>query len=383
MLRKSLNILLIEDDSADRFLIEELLSEEHLSFVLYKAETLQEGLKIIKEEVLDIILLDLSLPDSKGLDTFKSVYKMVRIPVVILTGLDDRDTALSAMSLGAQDYLPKQKLESSLLSSSIRYAIERYTNLMELKDKEEKLRDFSRDLKQLVEQKTQELKEAQEQLLKQEKLAILGQLAGGVGHELRNPLGVISNAVYFLQNTLSGEITMTYLDIISSEVKRSEKIVSSLLDMSRVKALEKEEFGISMLIDDVVKREKKPDNIEIIKNIEDNLPYIFIDYRQISQVLHNIILNSYQAMPEGGRVLLEAYLRDNRIRISVKDTGCGIKKEYMDKIFEPLFTTKARGIGLGLAVCRNLMEINGGTVMAESQEGKGSIFTLIFPVKEK
>ncbi len=383
MLRSPLKILLIEDDSADRFLIEELLSEEHLSSVLYKAETLQEGLKIIKEKPLDIILLDLSLPDSKGLDTFRSVYNMVRIPVVILTGLDDREMAMAAVSIGAQDYLPKQKLEPSLLSRSIRYAIERYINLIELKSTEEKLRDFSRDLKQLVEQKTQELKEAQEQLLKQEKLAILGQLAGGVGHELRNPLGVISNAVYFLQNTLSGEITMTYLDIISSEVKRSEKIVSSLLDMSRVKALEKEEFGISMLIDDVVKREKKPDNIEIIKNIEDNLPYIFIDYRQISQVLHNIILNSYQAMPEGGRVLLEAYLRDNRIRISVKDTGCGIKKEYMDKIFEPLFTTKARGIGLGLTVCKNLMEINGGTITAESQEGLGSNFTLIFPLKEK
>ena len=252
------------------------------------------------------------------------------------------------------------------------------------KEAEGALKEYSERLEEMVEERTKDLKDAQETLIRKEKLAILGQLAGGVGHELRNPLGVISNAVYYLKMVMpdAEENIKEYLRTISSEVDRSTKIVSDLLDFSRVKSIDKEEIGITDLIAQILERQPAPENMEIVTTIPPGLPLIFVDPLQIGQVFDNLINNAYQAMPEGGKLTIEAKSEGDMVHVSVTDTGSGISKENMGKLFEPLFTTRARGIGLGLAVSKNLMEANGGGIEVESEEGKGSIFTVIFPIKE-
>jgi len=229
-----------------------------------------------------------------------------------------------------------------------------------------------------------ELKAAQEQLVRHEKLAILGQLAGGVGHELRNPLGVISNAIYFLQMTLSeaDETTREYLEMISSEVSNADTIVSDLLDFSRVKAVEREETSVSGLVSQVLEKQPTPENVEVTIAIPPDLPAVFVDSGKIGQVLSNLVTNACQVMPEGGKLTISAQAEKEKVSFSITDTGCGISRENMKNIFEPLFTTKARGIGLGLPVSRSIVEANGGSIKAESEEGKGSTFTLILPTRE-
>ena len=246
------------------------------------------------------------------------------------------------------------------------------------------LKEHSERLEELVEARTKELKDAQEQLVRKEKLSVLGQLAGGVGHELRNPLGVISNAVYYLKMVLpdAEENIKEYLQTISSEVERSTKIVSDLLDFSRIKSIDKKPVVIWDLISQVLDQRPAPEKIEIISKIPADLTPAFVDPRQIIQVLDNLINNAYQAMNQGGKLTLEAETHKNEIHVSVTDTGCGISQENMKNIFEPLFTTKARGIGLGLAVSKNLMEANDGSLEVSSAEGKGTTFKLIIPVKE-
>jgi PAS domain S-box-containing protein len=249
---------------------------------------------------------------------------------------------------------------------------------------EDALKQYSERLEEMVEERTKELREAQEALVRKEKLAILGQLAGGVGHELRNPLGVISNAVYYLKTILpdANETTKEYLAIISSEVRNSEKIVSDLLDLSRTKPGEREEVAVSELVAQALNRQSPPEQAKVTTEIAPDLPPLFVDPRQIGQVLVNLITNAYDAMPEGGRLTVKAKHEKDMVYLSISDTGCGISKENMERLFEPLFTTKARGIGLGLAVSKNLAEANGGSVEAESEEGKGSTFTVILPTKE-
>jgi PAS domain S-box-containing protein len=249
---------------------------------------------------------------------------------------------------------------------------------------EEALQAYSEQLEEMVEARTQELRDTQEQLVRHEKLAALGQLAGGVAHELRNPMGVLSNAVYFLQMTLvdTDECTREYLDIISTEVHKSEKIISDLLQFSRSRPTEREAVSVSDLIAPVLVEQCPSEEIELDTQISTKLPEVFVDILQIRQILTNLIVNACQAMlPDGGQLIISAKPKSDMVALSIRDTGCGIPKENMAKLFEPLFTTKARGIGLGLAVSKNLAETNGGSLFAESDgPGQGSTFTIMLPI---
>jgi len=228
-----------------------------------------------------------------------------------------------------------------------------------------------------------ELQEMQERLVRQGKLAVLGQLSGSVGHELRNPLGVISNAVYFLQMVLTNadDTTREYLGIIGSEVRNAEKIVSDLLDLSRTRPAEREEVALSDLVAETLDKQPPPEGVAVTTRIASNLPIVFVDRLQMGRVLANLVANAYQAMPDGGELLLSARVDGDRVCLCVTDTGCGVPPENIGKIFEPLFTTRARGIGLGLTVSRNLVQVNGGTIEVQSEERQGSTFTVALPAR--
>ena len=250
---------------------------------------------------------------------------------------------------------------------------------------EEEIQALNTELEERVERRTLELSEAQDKILRQEKLAVLGQLAGGVGHELRNPLGVISNAAYFLkilQPEMDGKVKQ-YLEMIETETRTAEKIITDLLEFARVKSVVKEKVSVDDLIEFTLSRRPAPFNISIKNDLPADLPLVNVDPRQISQILENLVVNAFQAMPEGGELSIHGnlYVKENRnyVSISIRDTGSGISKENMGKLFEPLFTTKHTGIGLGLAVCRKLIEVNEGWIEVQSKEGKGTVFTIHLP----
>ncbi len=253
-------------------------------------------------------------------------------------------------------------------------------DLTERKRAEEALKEYSQRLEDTV----QELRDTQEQLIRKERLAVLGELAGGVGHELRNPLGVISNAIYYLQMTHEGadDTTQEYMEIISSEVRNADKIISDLLEFSRTKLPEREETLVTDLIADVLDRPTPPKNVQVTTHTPSDLPPVFVDPKQIGQVLLNLVINGYQAMPDGGELTISADSAENKVYLSITDTGVGIPPGNAKKVFEPLFSTKARGIGLGLAVSKMLLEANGGSIEVDSEEGKGSTFTIALPRAE-
>jgi len=239
----------------------------------------------------------------------------------------------------------------------------------------------------LLELKIEELHEAQEALVRKEKLAILGQLSGCVAHELRNPLGVMRNAVYFLQmiHTDSDETTKEYLDMIKHEIDTSLQIITDLLDFARTKTPQTKTVIARQLIDESLGKCVFPENVEIQILLPDTLPPLKIDPLQMGQVFQNLMTNAIQAMPVGGalRITAQNQKRQDFIELSVADTGEGITPENMKRLFQPLFTTKAKGIGLGLVVCKNLVEANGGRIEVTSELGKGTTFTVILPVMWK
>jgi len=268
------------------------------------------------------------------------------------------------------------------IAGDIAFALHDMEIEQERRRAEEKLREYSERLENMVEERTRELRETQEELIRKERLAVLGTLAGGVGHELRNPLGVISNAVYFLKTTLTDadETTREYLDIISTEIKNAERIVSNLLDFARKRRPERQRVSVSELIAGALERRPPPESVRVVREIPEDLPRVRVDPAQIVQVLENLFINAYEAMPEGGELTIRAQAEGEVVHVAVSDTGCGIPKDKLRKIFEPLFTTKTRGIGLGLAICRNLIEANGGTIEVQSTEGRGTTFTIAIPI---
>lgn len=248
------------------------------------------------------------------------------------------------------------------------------------------VRGQAAELEARVADRTQELREAQEKLIRHEKLAVLGQLAGSVGHELRNPLGVINNAIYFLRLTQpeAPEIVREYLGIIANETRNADKIISDLLDFSRSKVVEAEAISVAGLVQKTLERFPLPENIHARLELPADLPPVNLDVRQMTQVLGNLVVNACQAMPAGGDLVIGAQPSRPEaqafVALTVQDTGAGIPPENLKKIFEPLFTTKPKGIGLGLAVSKKLVEANGGQIEVESEVGLGTVFTLSLPV---
>jgi two-component system cell cycle sensor histidine kinase/response regulator CckA len=244
------------------------------------------------------------------------------------------------------------------------------------------LKEYSARLEETVQQRTQELRDAQEQLVRRERLAVLGQLAGGLGHELRGPLGAITAAAYYLGLALepSDPEAKEALEILEREVATAESIISSLLDFARVKPPARQEVEIAAVVQKALARTIVPDDVEIVTQLDGSVPIILADPDQLKQVFGNLIRNALQAMPDGGKLTIACENSNpDWVVVHCTDTGTGIPEENLLKVFEPLFTTKAKGIGLGLALVKTLIEAHGGTLAVESELGQGTTFSVGLP----
>jgi len=231
---------------------------------------------------------------------------------------------------------------------------------------------------------SKELKAAQENIVRSEKLATIGKLAGIMGHEIRNPLGVIKNSIYFLNMKLKDskdEKIEKHLNILQTEIDNSDKIISDVLDFASIKTPTLKEAEINDVVKETLSKATIPKAVKVKTELGAKLPKLKIDTAQIGMVFANIISNAVQAMPKGGEIKVTTSKVDEFIAIAFKDTGIGIPKENLDKIFEPLVSTKVNGIGLGLTACQSIIKDHKGKIEVKNKEvGKGVIFTVKLPV---
>ncbi|HFB06994.1 MAG TPA: hypothetical protein ENJ92_00970 [Chloroflexi bacterium] len=248
------------------------------------------------------------------------------------------------------------------------------------------LRSYFEQLEEMVEKRTRDLEQVQEKLIRSERLSVVGELASGVGHELRNPLNVIKNCVYLLNMTLADkgeEEVFNTLKVLDKQIDIANKIVTDLLDFTRIKAPSKTRVDLNNLINESLSWVAVPKNIRVKADLNGNSLEVKTDAEQVGRAFANIISNAVQAMKGKGELKINTGVEDGCVWAKFEDTGCGIPDENLEKIFEPLFTTKPKGIGLGLAITKRLVEQNGGKIEVASQMKKGTTFTVKLPLQKK
>lgn len=256
----------------------------------------------------------------------------------------------------------------------------------ELIHAKEELEKFTKFLERRVEARTRELKAAQDELIKKERLAAIGQMASVVGHEIRNPLAVINNSTYFIKTKLAAEAAgldpkiAKHIAIIESEIKQANGIISEILTFSRTRALNPVVLAINSFLEEILSVHPIPSPIRVVKGYDPRNPTVSIDADEMRQAVRNLIGNAVEVMPQGGTLRVATEIVQDWVRIDVADTGPGIPPEVLEKIFTPFFTTKARGTGLGLAVVRKVVDRHQGRVEAETEAGKGTVFHVYLPL---
>jgi len=365
---KPIRILLVEDNPGDARLIKETLSDAAANqFELACTERLDLALEHVAQHEYDVILLDLTLPDSSGLHTFERMHAQApTVPTIVLTGLDIETLGIEAMQKGAQDYLIKGQVDTPLLVRSIRYAIER--------------------------------KILENQLLQSNRLESVGELAGGVAHEFNNLLtGIMGYTQLAISGLAPEDPVCSDLDAVLRSAERASKLASQLLAFSRQQFGEPKVFDFNQLVLNSGKllRSVFDKDVELVMLLSPDLNLVSADPNQIEQVLLNLVVNARDAMPTGGKLVIETtnlnvdQAQADRwncppgmyVSITVNDNGIGMSEEVKRKAFDPFFTTKetGKGTGLGLAICYGIIKQNGGHIDVDSEIDRGTTFKIFLP----
>lgn len=269
--------------------------------------------------------------------------------------------------------------------------VERIGGAMRQMELEQSLRGYYEQLETEVENRTKDLEQVQEKLIRSERLAAVGELASGVGHELRNPLNVIRNCAYLLNISFGekgDEESVNTLKVLDKQIDIANKIVTDLLDFTRIRPPSQSKVDLNTIIKESLSYLTVPENITIRPNLNGHAHIVRTDAEQMSRVVTNIVSNALQAMSapsqtKAGELDIEAGTDDDYAWMRFRDNGCGIPPENLEKIFEPLFTTKPKGIGLGLAISKRLVEQNGGKIEVSSEPGQGATFTVKLPLEKR
>ncbi len=410
-----IKILLVEDNLADADLLGEILEEaDETEWSLVHVEKLKEAFHTLSENDFDVILLDLSLPDKQGLATVTQTHEVAPdLPIVVLTGLNDKVTSLEALREGAQDYLVKGKIDSNLLIRAIRYAIERAQTLKRLRQSEEQLQGLNEELELRVAEQTDELRqknqyleseiaerqrleeELRNALIKEKELSELkSNIISVVSHEYRTPLATILSSSELLQHyshKWTEEKKQLHFKRIQSSVHHLTQLISDVLLLNKAEA-GKLDFNPAALNLVAFCRELV-EELQLTLKTQHSISFLCLgsemeaslDEKLLRQLLTNLLSNAIKYSPEGGNIQFDLIYENESITFRIQDRGIGIPIKDQAQLFDAFYRSSnvgtIAGTGLGLAIVKRCVDFHKGHIALESEVGVGTTFTVTLPLK--
>jgi len=381
------NILIVDDEEGMRVTLKKILSNRGYSVTT--AADFQEASYYLQKMSFDTVVADIILSDINGMELLRAINeKSPNLPTIMITGAPNIQTAIESVRLGAYDYLIKPITKDNL-PPIIAKAIEK-KRLLEDKNllKKENL-DFRQDLESKVLKRTSELEKANIQLKKYQKnllqcsqISTALVLVSYVSHKLQNHFKVIHNSLHDLKHNIKDhDVSIKkHFNTIEKEIQDVQKIINDFPPSKHNKMGNLQKVNLNLLLENTRKLLHIPENIQIKKYTFDNFLLLTVDEEQIQQIFLNLINNAAQAMPNGGKLSITAKKQKYYIEINFMDTGDGISKKDQNKIFQPFFTTRPQQNGLGLPICKFLLEQHGGAISFQSAKGKGSTFSIQLPL---
>ncbi len=370
-------LLLVDDEQDIREVISYVIKDQ--GFEVYTAEDGVAGFEMVEEAAPQIVVTDVKMPRMGGIELLRKVKERYGdIEVIVITAFGEMNLAIEALQLDASDFINKP-IDDTALQLALSRAKERYHS-------RQRLREYTR----FLEQKNLD----QARILHRDKLISLGRLSASVVHEINNPIAGILNYAHLMNRMIKKrngkDIDMEkfsrYLDIMESESARISEIVSSLLTFSRKSKLAFAEIDVQALLEKsalLCQHKLELSSIELSMEIEPDIQPIHGDFNQIQQSIINLVFNAVDAIGTGGKITISAMNQkeEGEVWIVVSDNGKGIEPEELNRIFEPFYTTKDEGygVGLGLSIIFGIMDRHGGSIEADSEPGRGTSFTLRFP----
>lgn len=407
------HILIVDDEESVRSVFAARLCDRYSCTMAANA---QEALACLAEDEIALVLSDVQMPGLSGTELLRKIISdFPDVAVIMVSGIDRSQRVIDALRIGASDYLVKP-CDLDVLELSVARALERRALLQDAKRYKQ---DLERRNEQLASQKA-ELERLQAQLVHSERMASVGQLAGGVAHELNNPAGFIYSNMESLGKSAAGlqQLLEVYdrgpvspelaarasaikesidyeklLPELSSIIadcqegaRRIRDIVLNLRTFSRLDEAELKQVDLHVGLDATVRLlpQYYGSNHISLKRQYSDLPPIECFAGQLNQVWMNLLTNAAQAIGDGaGEVRIETGLKDKVVMVRISDTGNGIAPENLKRVFDPFFTTKpvGEGTGLGLSISYGIVERHGGTIAVESEPGLGTTFTTLIPLK--
>jgi two-component system sensor histidine kinase HydH len=350
---------------------------------------------VILSYVIKLILCCLLIGQTDGISS--SYYFVLVLPVIsAATRLGAVGTIItSGMACGAylsfwfrvqpDQFIPPDQVEELVLRVVV-MALSGFLAHQLAEATRVETRKFQAAAQQLAEA-NQNLQEAEAAVRRSDRLAALGQLSAGLAHELRNPLGTIKTSAEMLLKNVPADnaVALEMAGFISSEVDRTNSLVTRFLDFARPLAVRLEKTDLTQVIDQAisdVEKNQPPLDVTIYKNYSPDIPPFFLDGQLMERVLYNLLLNAAQASPRHGSVTVKTRENDGTVEITVIDRGAGIDAKHIESIFNPFYTTKSAGVGLGLAIVSKIVDEHGGSISVESEPGEGSVFRVYLPFRE-
>jgi signal transduction histidine kinase len=381
-------VVIIDDDSNILELTSLILSKN--GFLPYTALCAEAGFDLISRHAPALVLLDYIMPDMDGLTALRHIKAVFPDTyVVMLTGKGNEEVAVELMKNGASEYILKPFNNRNLLERLHNVLRIREVELhnRELQKKQEHLlseiEQWNQELQKRVHEKSDALQSAQNEIVQSEKLAAMGYLSAGVAHEIRNPLNSISLFIQLMRQTSTEPDQLEYQAKILKEVERIDSIIRKLLDASRRNRVISPNVQIDQVIDNAI--EAFSPQIETRKIVVERQYHcipspITADPDELEQIFTNLFLNAMDAMGHGGRLAIEVSEKEGKVLVRVGDTGNGIAADVLPNIFEPFFSTKSRGTGMGLPVAQRIARMYEGSMEVESSSHEGTTFRLEFPI---